>query len=84
MATTFNIMTHYKRINMIHKRIETLLLTMLMVLLLAFMASPIYAQPGGPPATPIDSGLGLLLAGGVLYGVKKVRNMTKKGPGAHH
>ena len=29
------------------------------------------AQPP-PPATPIDGGLGVLLAGGVAYGVKKV------------
>ncbi|MEL6556974.1 MAG: hypothetical protein AAFQ94_02245 [Bacteroidota bacterium] len=37
---------------------------------------PVYAQgPAGPPATPIDGGLSLLLAGGVAYGVHKIRDM---------
>jgi len=30
------------------------------------------AQPPPPPATPIDEGLGLLLAGGAIYGLKKI------------
>jgi len=33
--------------------------------------------PPGPPATPIDGGLGLLLAGGLAYGVKKIRDNRK-------
>lgn len=28
--------------------------------------------PGGPPATPIDGGLSLLLAAGGVYGLKKL------------
>lgn len=33
--------------------------------------SPLLAQ-GPPPATPIDGGLSLLLAGGAAYGIKKM------------
>ncbi len=36
-----------------------------------------FAQPPGPPATPIDGGLGLLLAGGVAYGLKKLKDARK-------
>jgi len=35
------------------------------------------AQPPSPPATPIDGGLGLLLAGGAAYGIKKIRDARK-------
>ena len=35
------------------------------------------AAPGGPPATPIDGGLGLLLAAGAAYGIKKVKDHRK-------
>ena len=38
----------------------------------------VFGQPGAPPATPIDGGLGLLLAGGAAYGVKKIRDFRKK------
>ncbi len=37
----------------------------------------IWAQPDGPPATPIDGGLSLLLAAGGIYGVKKLRDLRK-------
>lgn len=36
------------------------------------------AQPPAPPATPIDGGLSLLLAGGAAYGIKKVYDGRKK------
>ncbi len=37
-----------------------------------------FAQgPPGPPATPIDGGLSLLLAGGAAYGVKKITDHRK-------
>ena len=36
------------------------------------------AQPPTPPATPIDGGLGLLLAGGAIYGLRKLRDISKK------
>ena len=38
-----------------------------------------FAQgPPGPPATPIDSGLSLLLAGGAAYGAKKINDYRRK------
>lgn len=37
---------------------------------------PAFAQ-GGPPATPVDGGLSLLLAAGGAYGVKKLRDKRK-------
>ncbi len=37
---------------------------------------PALAQ-GGPPATPIDGGLSILLAAGGLYGVKKIKDSRK-------
>lgn len=37
-----------------------------------------FAQgPPGPPATPIDGGLSLLLAGGAAYGLKKINDHRK-------
>lgn len=42
------------------------------------LPSVVVAQgPPGPPATPIDGGLGLLLADGVVYGIKKIRGNRK-------
>lgn len=38
---------------------------------------PAMAQVG-PPATPIDGGLGILLAAGGAYGLKKLRESKKK------
>lgn len=42
-------------------------------------ALPIFAQPTLPPpgAAPIDGGLSLLVAAGVGYGVKKIREKRK-------
>jgi len=34
--------------------------------------------PGGVTVTPIDGGVSLLLAGGVAYGIKRLRNRRKK------
>jgi len=48
----------------------------LMMLLVMLLPVLVHAQsdPGGDPDTaPIDGGLSLLIAGGVGYGVKKVR-----------
>ena len=39
-------------------------------------AFAVFAQPA-PPATPIDGGLSLLLAGGAAYGMKKIHNTRK-------
>lgn len=38
---------------------------------------PIFAQPT-PPSAPVDGGLSLLVAGGVGYGLKKMRDKKKK------
>ena len=48
----------------------------LMIILVMLLPVLVHAQsdPGGDPDTaPIDGGLSLLIAGGVGYGVKKVR-----------
>lgn len=50
---------------------------MLLSILLFSVAVPVLAQ-AAPPATPIDGGLGILLAGGAAYGLKKLRD-SKKG-----
>ena len=54
-------------------------LLLIIFILLVFVSSDILAQgpPGGhvpPPNTPIDGGLGILLAFGVGYAVKKIRD----------
>ncbi len=46
-------------------------------LLLLVVILPSMAQ-GGPPATPIDGGLSLLLAAGGVYGMKKIRDARRK------
>ena len=35
-------------------------------------------EPSAPTAIPLDGGISLLLAGGVAYGVKQLRNRRKK------
>ena len=55
----------------------------LVILLVLLLPVLVHAQgpsdPGGDPDVPIDGGLSLLIAGGVGYGVKKVReNRNKK------
>ncbi|HBH23600.1 MAG TPA: hypothetical protein DDY13_09275 [Cytophagales bacterium] len=35
-------------------------------------------NPGGTPAIPIDGGLSYLIAGGILYGVHRLRKSRKK------
>ena len=47
--------------------------TILTVILFFSLFSIAYAQPA-PPATPIDGGLSLLLAGGAAYGLRKIYN----------
>ena len=52
-------------------------LLLILFILLVFVSSDIMAQGPGvvPPAeTPIDGGLGILLALGVGYAVKKIRD----------
>jgi len=49
----------------------------ILIMTVLLHATPLFAQ-GGPPRTPIDGGLSLLLAGGVAYGIKKIRDHRKK------
>ena len=39
---------------------------------------PVPGTPPDPTAVPIDGGISLLLAGGVAYGVKRLRNRRRK------
>jgi hypothetical protein len=56
--------------NLIYKFL-LLLPTLLFVL-------PAFAQPSGPPATPIDGGLSVLFAAGGFYATKKLMANRKK------
>lgn len=62
----------------------------LLVILLAFVMLPMLsiAQPVEPPVepvdAPIDGGLSILLAAGVGYGVKKMRDARKHKPSEKH
>ena len=47
---------------------------LIFLLALILMPAEVVAQ-SPPPATPIDGGLGILLAGGAAYGI---RRLTKK------
>ena len=51
---------------------KLLLASPLMLLALSAIAQP------PPPATPIDGGLGILLAGGAAYGLKKLNDHRKE------
>lgn len=55
------------------------------MLLIAFLMTPNFSNaqtppedPGGDPDAPIDGGVSLLVAAGVGYGIKKVRDNRKK------
>lgn len=52
----------------------------LFIVLLAITAIKAHAQPadlGGEVDAPIDGGLSLLIAGGVGYGIKKIREKRR-------
>ena len=59
------------------KTMKNLLYKTLLVLPALFLVLPAFAQPGAPPATPIDGGLSILLAAGGAYGIKKLRDHRK-------
>ena len=56
------------------------------LLFLLALSETVLAQPGstgpapgaGPTAIPLDGGVSLLLAGGIAYGMKHLRNRRKK------
>ncbi len=50
----------------------------LVSLLVICLPMTIFAQAGGPPATPIDGGLSLLLAAGGAYGIRQIARHRKK------
>ena len=54
----------------------------LLIVILYLSKYAVYAQPAAPgndpDSAPIDGGLSLLIAGGVGYGVKKLREKRKK------
>ncbi|HCX23070.1 MAG: hypothetical protein CMB80_20465 [Flammeovirgaceae bacterium] len=53
---------------------KNLLYKIVLILPAILLVVPAFAQPGAPPATPIDGGLSLLLAAGGAYGLKKLRD----------
>ena len=53
---------------------KNLLYKIILILPAILLVVPAFAQPGAPPATPIDGGLSLLLAAGGAYGLKKLRD----------
>ena len=50
----------------------------LLVFCFLILALPVIAQPTPPSDAPIDGGLSLLIAGGVGYGVKKIKQKRLK------
>jgi predicted metal-dependent HD superfamily phosphohydrolase len=64
------------------KYFKQILLLSVIMLVLCFIPSLLYAQPdpGADPdaVVPIDGGLSILAAAGVAYGVKKIREYRKK------
>ncbi|MBS1591984.1 MAG: hypothetical protein JST07_07755 [Bacteroidetes bacterium] len=57
---------------------EKIITLLVFMLILTNLAHAGITDPGGDVDAPIDGGLSLLIAGGVGYGVKKVREMRKK------
>lgn len=57
---------------------NTKYISILVILITIIAVLPTMAQgPGGPPQTPIDGGLSVLLAAGGIYGIKKLRDSRK-------
>ena len=56
---------------------KKILMTSLLLSFALFIPFCVMAQ-GGPPKTPIDGGLSLLLAAGGVYGVKKIRDARRQ------
>jgi hypothetical protein len=66
------------------KQYLKLVLSAVVMIIFCCLPSLVHAQGPGcdplvdPTCTPIDGGLGFLIAAGVGYGVKKVRDSRKK------
>ena len=58
-----------------HRNIKISLASLLVFI--ASISAAVAAGPPSPPATPIDGGLSLLLAGGATYGIHKIRQARK-------
>ena len=43
-----------------------------------FLFNVVCAQPPNPPGTPIDGGLGVLLAGGIAYGISRIKKSKQQ------
>ena len=56
---------------------QQIIIKLSLVTIALFYVVPIFAQPTPPQNAPIDGGLSLLIAGGVGYGIKKVRQRKK-------
>ena len=68
----------------VNKFIVTVKVVMVITLLLAMPTIYAVAGPRGlsdPTGAPIDGGISLLVAAGIGYGAKKVRDARKKGAG---
>jgi len=62
-----------------HQLIKTIYLLIFLLSITALAAHAQPSDPGGDPdSAPIDGGLSLLIAGGVGYGVKKLKEKRKK------
>jgi len=62
-------------------KIKQLILTVILIQVIIFLPQLLHAQPSFTDDVvdaPVDGGLSLLIAGGVGYGVKKVRQMRNK------
>jgi hypothetical protein len=61
--------------------IQNIISKIIMVLVVLLAVIPAIAQPpslpGDPTSAPVDGGLSLLVAGGIGYGVKKLRKKKK-------
>jgi hypothetical protein len=66
------------------KHVKTILTVTIVMIVLCFLPSLANAQacdpsdPNYPNCVPIDGGLSLLIAAGVGYGIKKVRDSRKQ------
>ena len=54
------------------------------IMVFIVLCIPMLAHAQGPdPDAPIDGGLSILLAGGIGYGIKKIRDNRKKNSPGH-